>query len=43
MITVGYGDFKALNEQEFLASIFMMSLACGVFADLIGSVSGYLS
>jgi len=32
MITVGFGDIVPISNIEKLFSIFMMILACGVFA-----------
>ncbi len=43
MITVGYGDISPQNEVEIILCIFMMLIACGVFAFSINSISKILN
>ena len=38
MITVGYGDIKAINEYEQLVAILVMMMACGVFGYIMSNV-----
>ncbi|EWS74973.1 cation channel family protein (macronuclear) [Tetrahymena thermophila SB210] len=38
MITVGYGDFLPLNQQEQILSVITMMLACGVFGYTLNEV-----
>ncbi|KRX10360.1 Cyclic nucleotide-binding protein [Pseudocohnilembus persalinus] len=38
MCTVGYGDIIPTNNQEYIISIVIMLLACGIFAYAINSV-----
>lgn len=36
--TVGYGDIYAVSEEEKLVAIFVMIVACGVFATMVGTM-----
>lgn len=36
--TVGYGDIFAVSEEEKTVAIFVMIIACGVFAILVGTI-----
>ena len=38
MITVGYGDIKAINEYEQLLAIIVMMMACGIFGYIMSNV-----
>ena len=42
MTTIGYGDISAITEGEKLYAIFMMIIACGVFAYIVGNVSSIM-
>ena len=43
MTTVGYGDISPQSSQEQIYSIFVMILACGVFAYTVGSIGNLIS
>jgi hypothetical protein len=38
-IGVGYGDLYAVSDNEKLVAIFVLMIACGVFAILVGLMS----
>lgn len=43
MITVGYGDFIPANSREYLLSILIMLIACGMFGYSLNSIGKILA
>lgn len=42
MTTVGYGDIVPYSSSEKLYTIFMMLVACGMFAWIMGSIGSFV-